>query len=175
MDSDFLLIRKMKQGDDMAFDTFVRKYYKDILNYCHYHCPYRECAEDLTQDTFVRFFAKLSNYHYIGKTKNYLYTIAGNLCKDYLKKKKETLVEELEISGELKSHSHMENVLNKIALEQALEKLPAELEEVIILYYFQELKLTEIADTLQIGLPLVKYRLKQARMQLKNAWEGGNI
>ena len=33
MDVDFLLIRKMKQGDDAAFDTFVRKYYDDILKY----------------------------------------------------------------------------------------------------------------------------------------------
>ena len=38
VDIDFLLIRKMKQGDDDAFDTFVRKYYDDILRYCGYHC-----------------------------------------------------------------------------------------------------------------------------------------
>ena len=36
--NDFLLIRKMKQGDDDALDLFVHKYYQDILNYCHYHC-----------------------------------------------------------------------------------------------------------------------------------------
>ena len=41
MDVDFLLIRKMKQGDDDAFDTFVRKYYNDILKYCVYHCLMR--------------------------------------------------------------------------------------------------------------------------------------
>ena len=39
MDADFLLIRKMKQGDDQAFDTFVRRYYGDILRYCGYRCP----------------------------------------------------------------------------------------------------------------------------------------
>ena len=37
----------------------------------------------------------------------------------------------------------------------------------LTLYYFQELKLTEISDTLQIGLPLVKYRLQKARKQLE--------
>lgn len=55
MNSDFLLIRRMKQGDESSFDTFVRKYYKDILVYCSYHCSDREYAEDLTQETFVRF------------------------------------------------------------------------------------------------------------------------
>lgn len=68
VDADFLLIRKMKQGDDGAFDTFVRKYYDDILRYCGYHCSDAEYAEDLTQETFVNFFAKLSDYRHIGKT-----------------------------------------------------------------------------------------------------------
>ena len=59
-----------------------------------------------------------------------------------------------------------ENVLDKILIEQVLKQLPDELSEIVTLYYFQELKLTEISDTLQIGLPLVKYRLRQARKQL---------
>lgn len=57
--SDFLLIRKMKQGDDTAFDLFVHKYYQEILNYCHYHCFDKAYAQDLTQETFVRFFCKI--------------------------------------------------------------------------------------------------------------------
>ena len=168
MYSDFLLIRKMKQGDDAAFDFFIHRYYQKILIYCHYHCADKGYAEDLTQETFVRFFAKLSDYHYRGKTLNYLYTIAGNLCKDDLKKIKELPMERTELIEESNSEEHqMEDVLNKIIVDQALEQLPVELYEVLTLYYFQELKLTEISETLQIGLPLVKYRLKQARKQLE--------
>ena len=73
--NDFLLIRKMKQGDDNAFDLFVHKYYQEILSYCYHHCFDQTYAEDLTQETFIRFFTKLSDYHYKGKTLNYLYTI----------------------------------------------------------------------------------------------------
>ena len=161
--NDFLLIRKMKQGDDNAFDLFVHKYYQEILSYCYHHCFDQTYAEDLTQETFIRFFTKLSDYHYKGKTLNYLYTIASNLCKDYLKKIKEIPLEENEIVEE----NQMENILNKILVEQALKQLPVELCEVLTLYYFQELKLTEISDTLQIGLPLVKYRLQKARKHLR--------
>lgn len=167
MDSDFLLIRKMKQGEETAFDLFVRKYYKDVLTYCGYRCFDREYAEDMTQETFVRFFAKLSDYHYKGKTKNYLYTIAGNLCKDYLKKIKEMPVEEVELNKNIESAEHTaENILNKLTVEWALKQLSDELREVVTLYYFQELKIIEIANALHISIPLVKYRLRRAKMQL---------
>lgn len=52
----------MKQGDDNALDLFVRKYYQEILSYCHYHCSDKTYAEDLTQETFIRFFTKLPDY-----------------------------------------------------------------------------------------------------------------
>ncbi len=112
---------------------------------------------------FYTFFTKLSDYHYKGKTLNYLYTIAGNLCKDYLKRTKETLLEE----NEFEEENQTEQILNRVLIEQVLEQLPDESREVLTLYYFQELKLTEISDTLQIGLPLVKYRLQKARKQLR--------
>lgn len=146
----------------------VFKHYEEILKYCSYHCLDTSYAEDLTQETFLHFFEKLSDYRYIGKTRNYLYTIAGNLCKDYYKKKRESLLEEQ--SREFQNsprQSETEDILNKITIEAALNNLPEELREVIILYYFQELKLAEIADTLQIGLPLVKYRIKQGKMRLE--------
>lgn len=168
VDADFLLIRKMKQGEENAFDAFVRKYYRQVLNYCAYRCPDRQYAEDLTQETFVRFFKSLSDYQHKGKAKNYLYTIAGNLYRDYLKKIKEIPVEGAQLEGRLESEQHqMESLLDKFTMEWALKQLPDELEEVIVLYYFQELKLREIADILQIGLPLVKYRLRQARIRLE--------
>lgn len=167
MDIDFLLIQKMKRGDENAFDVFVHKHYEEILEYCNYHCDNKSYAEDLTQETFVRFFAKLSDYRYMGKTKNYLYTIAGNLCRDYYKKTKESLLEEppVEVQNSL-AQSEADKILDKITIETALKSLPDELREVVVLYYFQELKLTEISEALQIGLPLAKYRMKQAKMRL---------
>lgn len=168
MDGEFLLIRRMKQGDEAAFDSFVRKYYGDILRYCAYRCADQGDAEDLTQEVFVRFFAKLSQYHYKGKTKNYLYTIAGNLCKNHGKKQREIPVEDKVLAGrETAEESHEDTVAEQITMEEAIRQLPPQLEQVIDLYYFQELKLTEIARVLAIGLPLVKYRLRQAKKQLE--------
>ena len=58
-------------------------------------------------------------------------------------------------------------LLDKVVIEEALRRLPEEYREVIILYYFQNLKLSEIAGVLQINLSLVKYRIRQAKKQLE--------
>lgn len=164
--TDFLLIQKMKQGNEQAFDTFVRKYYNEILKYCSYHCYDTEYAEDLTQETFVNFFAKLSDYHFQGKTKNYLYTIAGNLCKNHYKKKKDIPMDDEELLAYGMSND-MEQIVDKMFIDSAINSLPKELKEVIVLYYLDELKISEIAEKLQISVSLTKYRLTNARKQLK--------
>lgn len=164
---DFLLMLKMKQGNEDAFEKFVRKYYSQILQYCRYHCFDMEYAEDLTQETFLKFFGSLQSYRHMGKTKNYLYTIAGNLCKNVAKKKKEMPVEQDVLEQEIGFSDMMERTETKIYIERAMDELSPEFREIIILFYFQECKLTEIADILQINLPLVKYRLRRAKDELK--------
>ncbi len=166
MDRDFHLIREMKNGDTAAMEQFVRQYYPLIRQYCQIHVLDRGYAEDLTQETFERFFRSLSEFHYTGKTLNYLYVIAGNLCKNFYKKKKETPVnvsqENLPNSG-----PSLYSVEDRLDLEKAMEQLPDEFREVVILYYFQGLKLKEIAEILDIRLPLAGYRLAKARKLLR--------
>ena len=99
MDADFFMIQKMRNGDDKALEQFVRKYYPLILNYCRYHTSGKEAAEDLTQETFERFFRTFSSYRHSGKLANYLYVIAGNLCRDDRKKRYEWPMEELPETG----------------------------------------------------------------------------
>ena len=100
MDADFLLIHKMKNGDEEAIEVFVKKYYSTIRNYCRLH-TYTDCdAEDITQATFEHFFRSFRSYHHLGKTANYLYVIARNLCRDSYKKKRDIVMEELPDKGE---------------------------------------------------------------------------
>lgn len=95
MDPDAGLIRRMNQGDDEAIEAFVRKYYPQILGYCCYHLRHRQDGEDVTQETFARFFASLDRYRHYGKAANYLYVIAGNLCRDHLRRRREVPTEGL--------------------------------------------------------------------------------
>lgn len=172
VDADFFLIQKMKQGDEAAVEKFVKKYYPVILKYCSYHTWDREDAADLTQETFMRFFTSLTRYQHRGKAVHYLYVIAGNLCRDFFHGHPELPVEEVELEVFSEpADNPIEQVEEKLQIEGALKRLPGELQEVLILYYFQNLKLKEIAEVLQIGLPLVKYRIGRAKKEMKNYLE----
>lgn len=185
MSGGFWSVRKMKNGDEEELENFVREYYPAILRYCYRHVFDADEAEDMTQETFERFFSSLDRYRHYGKALNYLYVIAGNLCKNALRSRREVVFSQL---GEdsvkkilpkaakgfgtgirsRKEAADSEFHVVQIDLEQAVRQMPEELREVVILYYFQELKVREIAGILEIGLPLVKYRMKKAKEYLKN-------
>ena len=157
MDPDLRLLQRMKQGDDEAIEAFVRKYYPQILSYCHYHIQDTHYAEDTTQEVFARFFSSLDRYRHYGKAANYLYVIAGNLCKDHHRKKRELPLEAL-------PDSPTEPDLDtRLDLAAAFRALPQEIQAVAVLFFLQERKQGEIAKILGIGLPLVKYRVRKAR------------
>lgn len=169
LDKDGLLIKRIRQGDDGAFDLFVRKYYEAILRYCAYHCYNDETAKDLTQDTFLRFFSSLPDYVHRNKAKNYLYKIASNLCKNYYKKKKEQPTDNAidNIFNRSAEEGYEQNITTQLTVRACLGQLNDDYREVMILYFYQDLKQSEIAAVLGIGLPLVKYRLKKGKEQMK--------
>ncbi len=150
----------------MVLEKTIRKYYDEIFRYC-YHCVgNRAAAEDLCQDTFVSFIEHYEEYRHIGRTKNYLYTIAGNKCKDFYRKKVPVPMEELPEQG-------TGECLEELAvIRQMVANLPEELREAIVLRYFQNLKYADIASILKISPSLAKYRVKRGLEQLSEM-EGG--
>lgn len=159
MDMDFLLVQKMRMGDEKAVEAFVTKYYAQILRYCRVHIGDYGYAENMAQETFERFFRTLKQYRHYGRAANYLYVIAGNLCRDFYRKNREIAVEELPSETALRP----ENLETQVEIKFALESLPEEIREAAVLFFVEERKQKEIAEILGIGLPLVKYRVRRAR------------
>ena len=168
--TDSLLVHLARAGDEDACEKLVKKYYPSIYQYCllHINDPYE--SEDLTQEVFTRFFSNLYRYKEYGKVKNYLYTIARNTVKNYYKKKKDIPSEEL-LKSEDSSKNHVEELGVRLTIEQAVRKLPEEIRETAVLYFFQELKQREIAELLHIKLSLVKYRIGRAKELLMKELE----
>ena len=159
MDRDFLLVQKIRMGDEKAIEIFVEKYYPRILSYCQVHIGDLGYAEDMTQETFERFFRSLKQYRHYGKAANYLYVIAANTCNDYHRKHKEIATETMPEQADTRA----DNAEERLDVQMAFKRLPEEMREVAVLYFLQEQKQKDIAVMLGIGLPLVKYRIRRAR------------
>lgn len=170
-ESDFLLVHRARAGDEEACEKLVKKYYPGIYQYCLLHICDAYDAEDLTQEIFTSFFTSLYRYREYGKIKNYLYTIASNTVKNYYKKKKDIPLEELPETENM--DKEVEEAGIRLDMEKAVQKLPEEIREVAILFFFQELKQREIARLLHISLSLVKYRIGKAKELLKKELEVG--
>lgn len=168
MDADFILMQQMRLGNENAVSEFIEKYYGRILQYCYFHLHDMGSAEDAAQEVFEKFFRNFSDYRHHGKAANYLYVIAGNTCKDLYRKTREIPVAEIPDQPDFV----MNSIELKVDMEKAMAKIPEELKEVAFLYFFQELKIREIAEVLHISVPLVKYRLKRVRELLGKYLEG---
>lgn len=148
----------------------IEEQYEKLLKYCYMKVNNREMAEDITQETFLRFW-QTQSYQNMGKEMAYLYSIARNLCLDYFKKKKEDLpgddgfFESIpDVSADVE-----ENVTNKILVEKAMEALSLEEREIVALFFVSELSVTDIGKIIGISRFSVGRRLKAAKETLKEA------
>lgn len=173
MDSDFFLIQKMKNGDDRAIESFVRKYYPKIFQYCLLPIRDQGDAEDLTQETFLKFFQSFEQYQHRGKCSAFLYAIASNACKDYYRKAREQYMEEIPEKAE--EDQDMGSAEIRMDVENAVARLPEELRETAILFFFQNLKQREIAKLLEIKVSLVKYRVNRVKKLLGEYLSDGSL
>ncbi|MBO4492765.1 MAG: sigma-70 family RNA polymerase sigma factor [Ruminococcus sp.] len=122
----------------MSFD--IDEQYEKIYRYCFLRVRHKETAEDLTQETFLRYLEH-PHYNSVDKTLQLLYTIAGNLCTDEFRKKRTEELPDTEISSE----SVEDDVLSNFDLKQALGKLSEEDREIILLRYVNEVPVNVIA------------------------------
>ena len=123
----------------------IEQQYDKLLRYCYMKLRDRALAEDLTQETFIKFFES-KDYHSIGKEMAYLYTIARNLCIDSFRKQKDELIEDLpaKIQEMPESRDKVESIVDRVSIEQALDRLTADEREAVVLRFSGELSVEDI-------------------------------
>ena len=168
---DYILIKRIQNGDTEAFETLVRKYYQNIYNFCVRRCNGDiTLAADLTHDTFLKLITHIQQYRLTGKFINFLLTIAVNTCNNYFKKKSPDLVDMKTLSSVQSNINVSEEILQQVdaqIIQQAIDRLPDIQKEVVILRFYHDRKLKEIATITGISLPTAKSRLKQGLDKLK--------
>lgn len=139
----------------------IDEQYSKIYKYCYFKLGNASLAEDLTQETFLRYFSQ-STYIDRGKGLAYLYTIAKNLCIDTYKAKSTAVLKEEHLAPE-----GMHNVELQIAVRQALKMLTREEQELLLLRYANEVSVGEICGIMGMSRFSVYRRITAALAQLK--------
>lgn len=145
----------------------LEEQYDNIYRYCYMKLKHRQTAEDITQETFLRFLED-HTYREMGKRMAYLYTIARNLCMDSFRKRKDIPLDEDTAQSETLMQKDMTNsIVWNVALREALKKLSPDEEELIFLRYVNELPIQQISSILGISRFAVYRRTKECLSKLR--------
>lgn len=117
----------------------IDEQYDKVYRYCYFRVKNQHLAEDITQETFLRFFES-SSYRDTGRPLAYLYTVARNLCIDEFRK-----VHTEELKEEIVQNGFEDAVVEKENLQQAMAMLSKEEQELILLRYVNEVSLADIS------------------------------
>ena len=174
---DFGVLRKAQRGDERAFSLIVRAYQVPVFNYVLRLVGDRSLAEDLTQEVFLRVFQGLPRFSLRSKFTTWLFQVTKNRVLDELRanERRPRAVVALEDVPPLEVvDAPMERLEAIDAVWRAVEALNVDLKMALLLRDIVGLSYTEIADSLEITLATVKWRIYKARedVQLALAREG---
>ena len=172
------LIARFQEGDEQAYVELVNRYRNRLMTFIFRFVNDLEQAEDLVQDALLKLYTHKHYYKNIAKFSTWIYTIAANLAKTELRKKKSRKVTYLSQMGpEEKDYelpavepdtdelAQSEYIEKKI--QAAIQKLPLHFRTVTILRDIQELSYEEISKIVDVPLGTVKSRINRARIQLQ--------
>lgn len=148
----------------------IETYGNDILRLCFLYLGDYQLAEDAAQETFLKVYINYEKFEKRSSEKTWITRIAVNCCKNLMRTRWFSRVfpkENLEGSGQ----NELEKLILKNTLSYEIMKLPRKYREVILLYYYQELKLDEISAVLHIQEANAAQRLSRARKMLKSGLE----
>ena len=175
---DTQLIQRVLEGDDTAFSTLVKKYQRQVHALAWRKIGDFHIAEDITQDTFLKAYQKLSTLKEPQRFASWLYVIAANYCSTWLPKKRlKTQSLEHTNSAQLEKATYSGYVIAENerttaeSQREVVKKLLAKLQEsertVITLYYLGGMSYEEMSEFLGVSVAAIKNRLYRARNRLK--------
>lgn len=171
--SDQELVERMADGDEAALETLIYRYHAPVRGYLERMLRDRHKAEDFTQETFIRLIRQIKNDQPPKQLRAWIYRVATNLCRDHWRSaayqaEKLSRTEWVERPDARSSVIEIfeKQETRKLVLK-ALAALSPMQQSIVILRFYQDLKLREIAEALEMPLGSVKSSLFYALRRLK--------
>lgn len=151
---------------DEAFTRMVNQYQGAIGRMCLLYLRDRTAAEDALQETFLKAYKRMDTFRADSQERTWLMSIAINTCRDMNRSawlrhtEKRVTPEELPIPTDSVDE-------DALALAEAIRRLPGKHRDAILLYYYQDMTIKEVATVLRAAPSTIMKRLNQAKDMLR--------
>jgi len=177
------LIKEFQDNNTLeAYEILVKRYKDPLMNFVFRFVGDRDVCTDIVQDTMIKFYLNKDSYRSFAKFSTWIYTIAGNLAKNELKRRRRRTIfslnnddEEKSIQVEDKSFfapdRAADSEIKGEIIQKALMKVKPVYREVVILRDIQGLSYEEIAEVSGLSIGTVKSRINRGRTHLQKLLE----
>ncbi|MEI5907944.1 RNA polymerase sigma factor [Bacillus spongiae] len=179
MRTDEELIKEIQSGDQASMEVLVERHYKTVYAFVYRRVGDKHTAYDLTQEVFIKMMKALPSFSFKATFPTWLLTIAVNHCRDYFRSKAyqqftqtDEYEERLNVNRKEDVYATFEKNEKRQQMKELIYELPDYQSEAIILKYYHDLKISEIAKVTNTNASTVKSRLKQGLAKLKKTLEG---
>jgi RNA polymerase sigma-70 factor (ECF subfamily) len=175
------LVKKVQQGDVLAFETLVNRYEQKIYNVIYRILGNESATSDILQETFLQVYRSINSFKSQSKFSTWLYRIAVNFALMYKRSKKPVVSLDTPVDSEDGEQMHREikdwadnpaadsdNAEIKRKINEAIEKLPQDYRSALILRDIDGLSNKEVGKILKLSVPAVKSRIHRARIFLRD-------
>lgn len=151
---------------DEAFTRMVGQYQAALLRMCCLYLSDLTAAEDAVQETFLKAYKHMDSFRSESKERTWLMSIAINTCRDMNRSAwlrhhdRRVTPEELTLSAAPQDE-------DALALAEAIRRLPSRHRDAILLYYYQDMTIQEVAEALHAAPSTILKRLNQAKDKLR--------
>lgn len=177
MDEERQIVERIQKGDESALAKLMDRYGNDVLRTASLLLKDRHLAEDVSQEAFLLAFQRVNQFRGESSIRSWLLQIAINLCRSRMRRAawkrlfiRETGEDEMEPPFNQPGSSGW---ADRLTLREEIGKLPLAYREVIVLFYFHDMRTAEIAGILKEPEGTVKSKLLRARNRLKRQLKEG--
>ena len=171
-------------NDDLeAFEILVDRYKNRLINFVYRFVKDFDVAEDIVQETFLRVFKHRHNYKAIANFSTWIFTIAGNLAKSELRRRKRwkflsvDAINDTEKKFELPDHGIKPDRATSVRIldeniQKSIDTLQSKYKESLILRDIEGMSYKQIAEITKVPVGTVKSRVNRARKKLQKKLKG---
>jgi RNA polymerase sigma-70 factor (ECF subfamily) len=163
-------VRRVLAGDTAAFEGIVRRWQGPLVNMAYRYCRHPGRAEEWAQEAFLRAFRFLDRWRQDAAFSTWLFTVAANVYRSEARRFRPPevpLATDRQRSGPADPAGEVESGERAEIVRRTVCSLPAKYRDVLVLFYFHDQDVAEVARTLRLPQGTVKAQLHRGRALLK--------